>query len=121
MLEAIQYGDVDYDEDRRVLDALVVVVPPEMQFSLSQKETAKEAWDTIAAARIDSDRARKSTLQALRKGWENLGFKPSEDINDFALRLNTLMQKPVQFGHQEAFPSRPREVQADGSQGRVSD
>ena len=43
-----------------------------MQFSLTNKRTAKEAWDAIVAARIDSDRARKSTLQALRKEWENL-------------------------------------------------
>jgi hypothetical protein len=98
MWEAIQYDDVDYDEDRRALDALVAVVPPEMRFSLSQKETAKEAWDAIAAARIGSDRARKSTLQTLRKEWENLAFKPGEDIDDFTLRLNTLMQKLLQFG-----------------------
>jgi hypothetical protein len=57
----------------------------------AQKRTAKEAWDAIAAARIGSDRARKSTLQALRKEWENLAFKPGEDVDDFALRLNTLL------------------------------
>jgi hypothetical protein len=61
-----------------------------MQFSLSKKRTVKEAWDAIAAARIGSDRARKTTLQALRKEWENLAFKPGEDVDDFALRLNTL-------------------------------
>jgi hypothetical protein len=38
------------------------------------------------------------TLQALRKEWENLAFKPGEDVDDFALRLNTLLQKMVQFG-----------------------
>jgi hypothetical protein len=68
-----------------------------MQFSLSKKRTAKEAWDVIAVARIGSDRARKTTLQALRKEWENLAFKPGEDVDDFALRLNTLQQKMVQF------------------------
>ena len=98
MWEAVRYGDVDYYEDRRALDALIAAVPPEMQFSLSQKQTAKEAWDAIAAARIGSDRARKTTLQALRKEWENLAFKPGEDVDDFALRLNTLLQKMVQFG-----------------------
>jgi hypothetical protein len=36
-------------------------------------------------------------LQALRKEWENLAFKPSEDVDDFALRLNTMQQKMVQF------------------------
>jgi hypothetical protein len=54
--------------------------------------------DAIAAARIGSDRARKTTMQALRKEWENLAFKPGEDVDDFALRLNTLQQKMVQLG-----------------------
>jgi hypothetical protein len=98
MWEAVRYGDVDYHEDRRALDALIAAVPPEMQFSLSQKRTAKEAWDAIAATRIGSDRDRKTTLQVLRKEWENLAFKPGEDVDDFALRLNTLLQKMVQFG-----------------------
>jgi hypothetical protein len=35
MWEAVRYGDVDYHEDRRALDALIVAVPPEMQFLLS--------------------------------------------------------------------------------------
>jgi hypothetical protein len=43
MWEAVWYGDVDYYEDRRALDALIAAVPPEMQFSLSKKRTAKEA------------------------------------------------------------------------------
>jgi hypothetical protein len=81
-----------------VLDALITTVLPEKQFSLSKKKTAKEAWDAITMARIDSDLARKTTLQVLRKEWENLAFKPGEDIDDFALHLNTLQQKMVQFG-----------------------
>jgi hypothetical protein len=95
---SVRYGDVDYYEDRRALDALIAAVPPEMQFSLFKKRTAKEVWDVIAAARISSDRARKTTLQALHKEWENLAFKPGEDVDDFALRFNTLLQKMVQIG-----------------------
>jgi hypothetical protein len=37
-------------------------------------------------------------LQALHKEWENLAFKPGEDVDEFALRLNTLQQKMVLFG-----------------------
>jgi hypothetical protein len=74
---------------------LITAVSPEMLFLLSKKRTAKQAWDAITAARIGSDRACKTTLQALRKEWENLSFKPGEDIDDFALRLNTLLQKMV--------------------------
>jgi len=92
MWDVIQYDDVDYDKDCWALDALIAAVPPEMHFSLSQKETAKEAWDAIAATRLGSDRARKSKLQALRKEWENLAFKPGEDVDDFALCLNTVAE-----------------------------
>jgi hypothetical protein len=81
--------------DRQALDTLIATVLPEMQFSLSKKQTAKEVWDAMAVARIDSDRVRKTTLQALRKEWENLAFKLGEDVDDFALRLNTLLQKMV--------------------------
>jgi hypothetical protein len=128
MWEAIRYGDVDYYKNQRALDALIATVQPEMQFSLSKKQTAKEAWDAIAAARISNDCARKTTLQALHKEWENLAFKPGEDVDDFALRLNTLQQKMVQFSddtygeesRQEALLVYPREVQADRSLDRVS-
>jgi hypothetical protein len=40
-----------------------------------------------------------TTLQALCKEWEDLAFKPGEDVDDFTLRLNTLQQKMVQFGN----------------------
>jgi hypothetical protein len=43
MWEAVWYGDVDYYEYRRALDALIAAIPPEMQFSLSKKRTTKEA------------------------------------------------------------------------------
>ena len=37
-------------------------------------------------------------LQKLRQEWENLAFKPGEDVDDFALRLNTLMQQLARYG-----------------------
>jgi hypothetical protein len=43
MWEAVRYNDIDYYEDRRALDALIATVLPEMQFSLSKKQTVKEA------------------------------------------------------------------------------
>jgi hypothetical protein len=97
MWEAIRYDDIDYYEDRRALDAFIPIVPAEMQFSLSKKRTAKEAWDAIAVAHIGSDHARKTTLQELHKERENLTFKPGEDVDDFVLHLNTLLQKMIQF------------------------
>jgi hypothetical protein len=39
----------------------------------------------------------RSHCRHFRKEWENLAFKPDEDVDDFALRVNTLLQKMVQF------------------------
>ena len=97
MWDAVRYGDADFDEDRRALEALLAAVPTQMHY-LANKRTAKDAWDAIAVARIGSDRARRSTLQKLRQEWENLAFKPGEDVDDFALRLNTLMQQLARYG-----------------------
>nr|AAK26118.1 putative gag-pol polyprotein [Oryza sativa Japonica Group] len=98
MWDTVWYGDVDYGEDRRALEALLAAVPTEMQSSIVNKRTTKDAWDAIASARIGSDRARRSTLQKLRQDWENLAFKPGEDIDDFVLRLNSLQQRLAQLG-----------------------
>ena len=72
MWDAVRYGDADFDEDRRALEALLAAVPTEMHSSLVNKRTAKDVWDAISAARIGSDCARRSTLQKLRQEWENL-------------------------------------------------
>jgi hypothetical protein len=97
MWDAVRYSDADFDEDQRALEALLAAVPTEMHSSLANKRTTKDAWDAIAAARIGNDRARRSTLQKLRKEWENLAFKPGEDVDNFALRLNTLMQQLARY------------------------
>jgi hypothetical protein len=55
--------------------------------ALSGKATTNDAWDAIAAARVGSDRARKSALQKLREEWDRLAFKPGEEVDDFTLRL----------------------------------
>ena len=56
MWDAVRYGDADFDEDRRALEALLAAVPTEIHSSLANKRTTKDAWDAIAAARIGSDR-----------------------------------------------------------------
>jgi hypothetical protein len=64
--------------------------------ALSGKATAKDAWDAIAAARVGSDRARKSALQKLRE----------EEVDDFALRLSSLRQRLEQYDDYEITEER---------------
>jgi len=93
--DAVEYDDLPYHDDWRALEAIITGVPQEMQVSLADKHTAKDAWDSIAVAHIDVDRVRRATLQRLRKEWENLSFRLVEHIEDFALRLATLKQQMI--------------------------
>lgn len=82
--DAVEYGDADFHNDRRVFEALLVAVPPEMGATLVDKPIAKHAWDSIAAMRIGVDRVCRATLQKLRQDWDRLGFRPGMDINEFS-------------------------------------
>jgi hypothetical protein len=60
------------------LDALCGVVPPEMVPTISKKETAKEAWDTIATMRVGDDRMKKVTTQQLCQKFDLSTFDNCE-------------------------------------------
>lgn len=97
-------------EDRRALEALLAAVPPEMAPTLADKETVKNTWNAITVARISSDRARRATLQKLRQEVGNLAIKLGEDVDDFALRLTTLIQQLVWYNDDDIDEESRREV-----------
>jgi hypothetical protein len=78
--------------------------PPFLQrweLLLPTRSQAKEAWGSIAAACIVIDRVRGATLQRLRKDRKNLSFRPSEQIDRFAIRLSTLKQQMARHGDKD--------------------
>jgi len=104
--DAIEGGPVQFRDDRRALEVIVVAVPKEMGIPLLDKATAKEAWDAIAATCIGVDRVHRATLQRLRRDWENIGVNPGEQVEDFALRLSTLHQQLVIHGDKDITKER---------------
>ena len=64
--DAVEYDDVEFDDDHSALDAIYSAVPTEMVPALATKATAKEAWEAIKMLRIGDDLVRKATTQNLR-------------------------------------------------------
>jgi broad specificity phosphatase PhoE len=81
-----------------VLDALLASIPSEMVASLTDKLTAKGAWDSIAATRVGLNRAWKVMVQKQCQEWDHLTFWPGEDVDDYALRLSSLVQQLARHG-----------------------
>ena len=80
------------------LEAILVVALAEYREPLGAKSSAKEAWEAIAAMRGGSDRAKKATTQLLKQEYANLKFKDGETVEDFSLRLQTLISKLKSHG-----------------------
>jgi len=63
--DAVEYDDVEFDDDHSALDSIYSAVPAEMVPALATKATAKEAWEAIKTLRIGDDRVLKPTVQNL--------------------------------------------------------
>ena len=69
------------------MEAILAAMPAEYREPLGAKKTAKEAWEAIAAS------AKKATAQLLKQEYANLKFKDGESVEDFSLRLQSLISK----------------------------
>jgi hypothetical protein len=99
--DAVEYDDVDYDDDRAALDAICSGVPGELIPILMAKNSAKEAWEAIKTLRIGDERVRKATAQNLRAEYESIVLRDREPIEDFALRLTGIVQRLATLGDPE--------------------
>lgn len=89
--DAIESGNVSFQEDRMALEALTSAVPLQMVATLAVKTSAKEAWEAIKSMRIGSDEIRKTKAQRLRREFENIRFTDGEGVDDFTMRLTNLV------------------------------
>jgi hypothetical protein len=89
--EAIEPRDVMLQEDRMALDAITSAVPQEMLASLAVKPTAAEAWEAVRSLQIGSEAVRNTRAQRLRTEFESIRFKEGETVNDFTMRLGSLV------------------------------
>jgi hypothetical protein len=73
------------------LDAITSAVPQEMLASLAVKATAAEAWEAVRSLRTSSEAIRNVRAQRLRTEFESIRFKEGESVDDFTMRLGSLV------------------------------
>ncbi|XP_066378831.1 uncharacterized protein [Miscanthus floridulus] len=99
--DAVEYDDVEFDDDRNALDAICSAVLAEMVPALATKPTAKEAWEAIKTLHIGDDRVWKATAQNLQVEYEAIILRDDELIEDFALCLTRIVQRLAMLGDPE--------------------
>jgi hypothetical protein len=86
------------DNAKAAWDTAKTSVPPEMVQVLAAKDNAKAARDTAKTMRIGVDRVQEVRRQKLRKDYDGLAFKSGETVEDFSLRVSSLISELQTLG-----------------------
>ncbi|XP_066310830.1 uncharacterized protein [Miscanthus floridulus] len=90
---AIDKGTDNDEDSMSALKAILIAMPAEDREPLGAKNSTKEAWEAIAAMHVGSDHAKKAMAQLLKQEYANLKFKDGKLVEDFSLRLQSLIGK----------------------------
>jgi hypothetical protein len=96
--DAVNEDGADEHEDRAALSALLRAVSPDLVRTLAAKDNAKAAWDTLKTLRVGAERVREAKAQTRRRDYDRLAFKDGENVEDFALRLSTILSDLEMLG-----------------------
>lgn len=80
------------------MEAILHFVPPEMVLTFGAKKMTKEAWDTIKTLCIGVESVRESKAQTLCLQYEEIRFKADEQVDDFTMRLHSLVNELAMLG-----------------------
>ena len=84
---------IDEKKDQMALAAIVQAVPEAVVMAISEKETAKEAWDALKKMHVGEDRVKKARVQTLKRELDGMYMSESEKINEFALKVTTIVNE----------------------------
>nr|GFA64303.1 hypothetical protein [Tanacetum cinerariifolium] len=80
----IAYGKMEVDD-------YIKAIPEDVLLMLADKDTAKEAWETLPTMHMGAERVKEAKVQTLRSDFEVIRMKDSESVDEFAMRLNTIV------------------------------
>jgi hypothetical protein len=89
---------IDDTKDEEAFAAIAQAVPDAVFMTISQKDTAKEAWDTIKEMHAGDNRVKKARVQALRREFDWMSMNESEGVGEFALKLTSMVNEMRALG-----------------------
>ncbi|KAG8074127.1 hypothetical protein GUJ93_ZPchr0006g44316 [Zizania palustris] len=84
---------VDDKKDQMALAAIIQAVPEAMVLAIAEKETTKEAWNTLKEMHIGEERVRNANVQTLKRELERMYMEDAETIGEYAMKLTTIVNK----------------------------
>lgn len=93
--------EVDNCKHQMALAAIYQAIPEETLLLLAEKETKRGAWTTLKTMHMGAERVKEVKVQTLKSEFEVLRMKQGESIDDFAVKLTTIVKKICALGDKE--------------------
>ena len=77
--------------DKRALAIIYQGISEDLLLSIAEKKTSKEAWEAIKTVHLGADKVKKAKAQTLKVEFETLTMKETEQLDEFCMRLNSLV------------------------------
>jgi hypothetical protein len=90
--------DAGFHDNRQAFEAILSSIPAKMAATLMDKPIVKHARYSILT-HINVDCVHKATFHKLQLYWDCLAFHHEEDVDAFALRPCSLVQKLIRHGN----------------------
>ncbi|CAM8994711.1 unnamed protein product [Rhodiola kirilowii] len=85
-------------KDKMALAVIYQAIPEDMLLMVAEKKTAKEAWEMLKIMHLGADRVKNARVQTLKSEFEVLRMKESDSVDDFAMKLTTIVNKIRSLG-----------------------
>lgn len=82
---------VEEKSDKVALAMVYQGIPEDIILSVTDKKTAKEAWEAIMTLCQGADRVKQAKIQTLKAEFESMTMKENESIDDFGMKLHGLV------------------------------
>lgn len=93
--EAVEPADekatVEDKVDKVALPAIYQAIPEDVLLSVTEKKSAKSAWEAIKMMCLGADLVKKARIQTMKSEFENMRMNDTETVTEFCMKLNTLV------------------------------
>ncbi|CAM8905468.1 unnamed protein product [Rhodiola kirilowii] len=93
VVENAAVAATDPRRDKMALAPIYQCIPEDTLLAIAEKKTAKDAWLTLKTMHLGAERVKNARVQTLRTEFELLRMKDGESLDEFAMKLTSLVNR----------------------------
>lgn len=84
---------VETKKDKMALAAIYQGIPEDVLLVIAEKQTAKDAWNTLKTMYLGAVRVRNAKVQTLKSEFDVLRMKETDSVDEFAMKISSITSK----------------------------